>query len=168
MSENDSGTEQGVEDAPLSWADLSEEVRDVVLSRLRYELGKLDVQIADQKVTSMLVRQGLGTAVQSIKDPEMLEGMAGVLGGVEASLSGMGMEKVILSRAILAAHERLARDDRPQDHNQLGTPSTAWNELCDELSLDPSTAMPEDVVEMVKRLKARNAPEPEQEAHAPA
>lgn len=156
--DSDSGSE---EQPQLSWHQLSPVVQDLVVSRLHVMLAEVRVERAEDLVKSMVCQQVMRTtAVQAIQatpnsdsgTKEFAQAMAVVS---ENMIGGMAADTQILDQALCAAITQLTRPETaPVSHQTDGAPE--WALLCEELSLDPVYAKPQDVLAMVQRLKARH------------
>lgn len=138
----------------LSWNELSDPVRDMVLVRLEELHWEARKRMADSTVASMIMRQTMGRVAAKMAQAsggDLMSSAAGLHAATDAMVPGIAAECALLVGAIEAAMAHL--QERPG--NGASAAREAWFELCAELDLG-TDASPLSVLEMVRRLKSRN------------
>lgn len=168
MNDNSQGTNQESVDEQIPWSELSDPVQSMVLVRIRALITEVEIDVADEQVKALAMRHSMANAYQAaqsqMKEPipdEMARTMAAMQ---DEMYAGMGADRQLLLQALVAAFNELSsvsKGNGASEHDTLSLGTGAgWPDLCTELSLDPTTATPEDVITMVRRLKARTEPAP--------
>lgn len=164
MDDNSTGTEI----PEVRWDDLSDPVQAMVLARIRSMIVDTEIDVADEQVKMLAMKHTIASAYGAVQNQlgherKMPEEMAKAMAAMQDELNvGMTADRQLLLKALVASFNHL--QGQPEQ-NSSSIPSLAlgsgssWQDLCEELSLEPTTATPEDVIAMVRRLKARLDPD---------